>query len=382
MTSQAQTQLIDQEFRQQPGIWYFNHAAIGPWPRRTVQRVTELAQGSNTRIMANWLDWYAAEQRLRQRLGEILGAPDGSQISLTKNTSEGLSRIAAGLAWRDGDRVLLLSEEFSSNQWCWDRCTPDFVAVDQVKRQPGQPVHEALIEAAGPQTRLIAVSTVQYASGAALLLNELSEYCSERGILLVIDAIQSLGAFPLNVADCPVDAVACGSHKWLLSAEGVGFLYLSESLRQALRPTQAGWRMVSEPFKFAGALSEPANDGRSLEAGTLNTVGIVALEASLSLYQELGADTVERIIRGHTNRLLAGLTDLGLDVRTPADPAQHAGIVAFSLGDESATRSAYSTLTERGVCCAVRGGLLRLSPHYSTPAQHVDDVLNMLTELL
>ncbi|MEM7707747.1 MAG: aminotransferase class V-fold PLP-dependent enzyme [Pseudomonadota bacterium] len=382
MTSQAQTQLIDQEFQQQPGIWYLNHAAIGPWPLRTVQRVTELAQGSNTRIMANWLDWYGAEQRLRQRLGDLIGASDGSQVSLTKNTSEGLSRIAAGLDWRDGDRVLVLSEEFSSNQWCWDHCTPASVTVDSVKRQPGQPVHEALIEATTPQTRLISVSTVQYANGTALLLKELSQHCRERGILLVVDAIQSLGAFPLDVTDCPVDAVACGSHKWLLSAEGVGFLYLSDSLRQALKPTQVGWRMVSEPFKFAGALSETASDGRGLEAGTLNTVGIVALEASLSLYQELGADSVEHIIRGHTKRLLGGLADLGVDVRTPADSAQHAGIVAFSLGDENATRDAYNALSEKGVFCAVRGGLLRLSPHYSTPPQHIDDVLNMVASVL
>ncbi|MFK7958557.1 MAG: aminotransferase class V-fold PLP-dependent enzyme [Lysobacterales bacterium] len=377
------TRKIAAEFPQLPDIQYFNHAAMGPWPLRTRQAVAEFAGHCGTDLLKHWPKWYAKEKALRETLGRLIGAPEGgSNISMTKNTSEGLSLIAAGLDWEDGDQVLTLAEEFSSNRWSWQECTPPSVQVVEVPRACHQPPHEALIQHCAANTRLIAVSTVQYVCGTALNLAALSEYCQANSILLVIDVIQSLGALPLDITSTPVDAVACGSHKWLMAAEGLGLLYTSETLRHALRPRQAGWRMVPDPFQFPASASARATDGRGLEAGTLNTLGMMALSASVSLYEEVGANEVLRRIQRNTACLISAAKNLGLPLATPDDPAQQSGIVSLRHRDGEKTANLLNRLSAAGAVCTMRGGYLRISPHYSTPLEHVENLCQLISENL
>lgn len=381
MTTDAKTKLIAGEFPQIPGIHYFNHAALGPWPLRTREAVNRFVSQCGTDLLRNWPSWHATEQQLRRRIGRVLGAAQGSDdISMTKNTSEGLSLIASGLDWQPGDQIVTLKEEFSSNRWPWQHCTAAQVSVREVQRDLQQPAHEALMAACGPRTRLIAASTVQYVSGEALNLAALSQFCRQRNILLVIDAIQSLGAMPLDLSATPVDALACGSHKWLLAAEGLGFLYTSPALRERLSTSQAGWRMVSEPFQFPAQPLPPAPDGRVLEAGTLNTVGMVALNASLSLYEELGAELVEDRIRRNSARLIETALAKGMTLATPKDPDRHGGIVSLKLASEEHTRRLFSHLGEQGAVATMRGHWLRLSPHYCTPLSQIDRLCGLLTD--
>ncbi len=383
MTMDAMTQKIAQEFPQRANLQYFNHAAMGPWPLRTQQAVTQFASQCGPDLLQHWPNWYAKENTLRETIGRLIGAPDGGRnITMTKNTSEGLSMIASGLAWREGDEVLTLAEEFSSNRWSWQQCTPASVKVVEVKRSPNQAPHEALIQHGNPNTRLIAVSTVQYVSGTALNLPQLSDYCRENDILLVIDAIQSLGALPLDISQTPVDAVACGSHKWLLAAEGLGFLYTSEALRQELRQRQAGWRMVPDPFQFPANASARAIDGRGLEAGTLNTMGMLALSASLSVYEEVGASEVLRRIKRNTSYIMEAANTLGLPLATPEDPAQQSGIVSLKHREASKTPMLFNQLSAAGAVCSMRGGYLRISPHYSTPMEHIESLCQQISKHL
>ncbi|MEM9530766.1 MAG: aminotransferase class V-fold PLP-dependent enzyme [Pseudomonadota bacterium] len=380
MDTVARNSLLEREFQLADDLIYLNHAALGPWPQRTVETVQRFAAQNGVDGPRHWSTWYQGEQRLRDRIARLIDAPDAAQVTLMGNTSQGLSLLARGLSWRPGDQVLTLAEEFSSNRWPWEQLTPQDVALQQIKRPPGQPVHEALIAALGPKTRLVAVSSVQYVTGELADLEALVDACRRRGVLLVVDAIQSAGAIHLPLASLGVDAVATGSHKWLLAPEGVGFLWLGPALADQLTGSQAGWRMAPEPFRFAKEIDQPAAGGRRFEPGTLNTLGLLALDASLSLYEELGPGWVTARVQELTAQLIEGARRLGIGVATPADAAQRGGIVALDDGDPDVNRQLFKALSEHGVMAANRGGLLRVSPHYHTRAAQIDQFLEALAE--
>ena len=153
---------------------------------------------------------------------------------------------------------------------------------------------DALIGAINERTRLMAVSSVHFATGYRYDLQKLSRLCRERGVLFSVDAIQSLGAARFDLDSVAADFVICGGHKWLLAPEGLGFLYCRPELRDRLELHQFGWAMRESPYGFEEADWQPAASARRFEAGTPNMLGIHALDASLSLFEEVGMDSVEQ----------------------------------------------------------------------------------------
>ncbi len=380
--SAAPETLIAAEFPLATDLIYLNHAALGPWPRRTADAVAAFARENMTQASRNWTQWYAAERSLRERLARLLNVPAADDIALVKNTSEALSLVALGLDWRDGDNVVLAACEFPSNRQPWEACARRGVEVRAVPLTPGPDCHEALIQACDRRTRVLTVSSVQYATGVRMNLSALGRFCARAGILFGIDAIQSLGALPLDATALAADFVAAGAHKWLLAPEGIAFVYTRPELRERVALYQFGWRMSERPFDYDAAPGAPTSSGRRFEPGTLNTAGIIALDASLSLHEELGADFIGARVLENSAFLIAGLAGLGLEVITPAAPAAHAGIVAASAGTLERTRAMYRALRAAGVLSAMRGGNLRLSPHYHNSIDQLGVVVARLAEAL
>ncbi|MDX1626841.1 MAG: aminotransferase class V-fold PLP-dependent enzyme, partial [Wenzhouxiangellaceae bacterium] len=229
---------------------------------------------------------------------------------------------------------------------------------------------------------LVAVSSVRYDTGTRLDLERIGRACRNHGALLAVDAIQHLGAVPLDVSALPVDFVVAGSHKWLLAPEGLAVFWSSPAARARLRPTQAGWRMWPDMFDFARCDWSIPDSARRFEPGTLNTAGIQALLASVSLLLELGelerADALER----NVDRLADGLASIdGVRVVTPLDPARRAGIVTFEAEGLEPAKTVRA-LRERDVFCADRGHGIRLSPHCYTPPGQLDRALEAIADLL
>jgi selenocysteine lyase/cysteine desulfurase len=370
------------EFPQDPGLCYLNHAAVGPWPRRTAQAVARFAQQNMTHGAEDYPAWLQVEQRLRARLARLINAPGPSDIALVKNTSEGLSIISQGLDWRDGDEVIGLHGDFCSNEMVWEQLRDRGVVYRPVDALQAPDPEGALIAALSGRTRLLAISTVHFATGYRFDLARLSAACQARGVLLSVDGIQSLGAVRFDLEQVPADFVTSGGHKWLLSPEGLGFLYCRPSLREELALHQFGWAMREAPYAFESDTWSPARSARRFEPGTPNMIGIHAMDASLSLFEEIGVDQVEERLARRVVRLEAGLRTLpDIDIVTPADAQKRAGILTFRHTRIKGSEL-HAALMGQRVICAGRAGGVRLAPHFYTPDTQLDRALELIRQTI
>ncbi|WP_312942050.1 aminotransferase class V-fold PLP-dependent enzyme [Stutzerimonas balearica] len=371
---------LENEFPQAPGLRYLNHAAVAPWPRRASSAVSQFAEQNATLGARDYPQWLKIENRLRERLARLLNAPTSADVALVKNTSEALSFVAFGLNWRAGDQIVISDEEFPSNRVVWEALQPQGVEVIQVSLAGADPEAD-LLAACTPRTRLLAVSAVQYASGIRLDLNRLGHGCEQRGVLLCIDAIQQLGALPFDVQQSRCAFAMADGHKWMLGPEGLGVFYCRSDLRPQLKLHEYGWHMLEHAGDYDRSDWQPARSARRFECGSPNMLGAVALEASLSLLEEVGMHQVAASLNERMEWLRAGLRQLpGIELLSPAQPERSAGIVTFRLAG-SANQALFEQLKAEQVVCALRGGGIRLSPHFYTPAEVIDDTLALLRSL-
>ena len=373
--------LWDEEFPQDPGICYLNHAAVAPWPKRAAEAVVGFARENACQGARDYPRWMQLEHELRGQFQRLLNAPSKTDIALVKNTSEAISLVAMGLDWTEGDEVLLSDQEFPSNRIPWQALATLGVKVRQVSLDGDDP-EAALIAAMGPATRLLSISSVQYASGLRMDLQRLGQACRERGILFCVDAIQSLGALPLDVQAIDCDFAMADGHKWLLGPEGLGVFYCRKDARDRLKLTQFGWHMVEALGDYDREDWTPASSARRFEPGSPNTLAQHALSASLALLNEVGAERVQEALQQRTAYLLQSITALpGARLLSPTAPERRAGIVTFTFQGVD-NDWLYRQLMDAGVICASRGGGIRWSPHFYTHHAVLDRALTILRRLL
>ena len=371
---------LTDEFPLIEGLRYLNHAAVAPWPRRAAQAVTAFAQQNMTLGARDYPLWLKTEQLLRERLMRLLNAPSCADIALVKNTSEALSMVAFGLDWKPGDQVVISNEEFPSNRVVWEALRPQGVEVIQVSLHDADP-EAALLAACGPRTRLMSVSAVQYASGLRLDLPRLGEGCEQRGVLLCIDAIQQIGALPFDVQRSRCAFAMADGHKWMLGPEGLAVFYCRRDMREVLKLHEFGWHMLEHAGDYERATWEPAHSARRFECGSPNMLGAVGLEASLSLLEEVGMDQVGAALEDRVAHLSAELMAIpGARLLSPSEPARRAGIVTFAL-DGWDNSTLFKRLNTEQIVCALRGGGVRLSPHFYTPPAIIEQTLSVIRDL-
>jgi selenocysteine lyase/cysteine desulfurase len=224
------------------------------------------------------------------------------------------------------------------------------------------------------------VSSVQYARGLRLDLERLADFCRGRGILLGVDAIQSLGALPFDLARLPVDFLAADGHKWMLGPEGLAVLYVGPALRPRLRLHEYGWHMMAQAGDYESSDWAPAADATRFECGSPNMLGIYGLEASLSLLLEVGMASVQAAIVDRVEHLIGLVDRHGFELLSPREPERRAGILTFRVpGIDSA--ALYHRLMARGVICAQRGGGVRFSPHFYTSEETLHRAVALAAEL-
>ncbi len=371
---------ISAEFHLFPDICYLNHAAVAPWPRRTVAAVKRFAEENATLGARRYDQWLRVEQALREQLRDLLNAPHADDIALLKNTSEGLSVVAHGLSWKAGDNIVISHEEFPSNRIVWESLQEQGVELREADLRDGTSPEDALLALRDDRTRLLAVSSVQYASGIRLNLRRLGDYCHRHGILFCVDAIQSLGVLPMNVQEIHADFVAADGHKWMLGPEGVAVFYCRASLREQLRLHQYGWHMIERVGDYDRRDWQPARSARRFWCGSPNMLGIHALHASLSLLLEIGMEKVSQLALDNAEYLLDHLGRLHqLQLVTPTAADRYAGIVTFRHHEADPTLL-WRYLAESGVVCAQRGGGVRLSPHFYNKKESLDYAIKLIAE--
>lgn len=373
--------LLDREFPDRRNldvgkrrIVHMNHAGVAPWPMRAVQAARQFAEDNAAAGAMHYPAWDALVGEVRQRLAELLNATPG-EIALTKNTSEGLSLVAAGVDWRPGDNVVVGAQEFPSNRLVWESLKKRFgVDVRLADLQASSSPEDALIASMDADTRLLAVSSIQFSDGRRMDLVALGEACRKRKALFCIDAIQSLGAAPFDARAVGADFVCADGHKWLLAPEGTGVLFCRQDLLSTLKLSQYGWRMNADPYDYEASQSQHATDAQRLECGSLNHLGLHAMHASLGLLLEVGLELVHRGVQSKIDYLLEHADPALFESVTPVDPEKRGGIVTLRpLKVEPV--SVFAHLKQQRVFCAMRAGGVRLSPHFYTTREHLDYAL-------
>ncbi|MBV9880225.1 MAG: aminotransferase class V-fold PLP-dependent enzyme [Gemmatirosa sp.] len=358
---------------------FLNNASTGPLPARTVAAVEAFTRRRAEPWRIGDTELFETLARGRDLVARLIGA-DASEIALLNNTTYGLNFAARALPLGAGDVVLSFDREFPANVYPWMALADVGVRFEQVPCVDALPDEEALVRALDrPEVRAVTVSWVQFSTGYRVDLARLGALCRAHGKFFVVDAIQGVGAVPIDVHACQIDVLACGAQKWLLSPWGTGFLYVRRALVDALTPSSVGWMAVRGADDFSRLVDYDftlRDDARRFEVLTLPFHDFAGMNASLGLFHEIGPAAIAAHVARLADRIVAW-AESRTDVRlvTPADPARRAGIVSLAPGDPL---SASQRLKAAGVAHSVREGAVRLSPHGYNTEDEIDRVLAVL----
>jgi selenocysteine lyase/cysteine desulfurase len=340
---------------------YLNHAAVSPTSTRVRDAVQVWMDDLVDHGMANIVSWVRAERETRALAGRMLGAAV-DEVAFVHSTSHGLGTFAEGLAWQAGDEVAVCTElEYPANVYPWMHLADRGVSLRPVAATDGGVTCEAVAKAIGPRTRVVSVSSVEFATGVANDLEAIGEICRERKVLFCVDGIQSVGAFPMDVAKANIDFLAADSHKWQLGLSGIGIAYVRREILPHLRPAVVGWKSVKNPLDFDHLHFELRDDAAKLEEGTQSFATILGMGAALALLDEVGIDRVAGHIIAWLEEVEKALATLGLDPGPPR--AVRKGILTFrppsGTAEEFVNRAG-----QAGLVLSARRGRVRISPHF------------------
>ena len=379
----SQIEIWDQ-FRDQMPItrkWaYFDNGAVAPLSAPARDAMSNWSTGAANNGDTDWLQWLRGAERTRQTTASLLNAA-ASEVALVPNTTAGISLVAEGFPWDKGDNVVIPANEFPSNAYPWLNLASRGVESRRVPIDGNCVNLNRIAEACDRRTRMISVSWIGYATGWRIDVGELVRMAHDRGALVMLDAIQGLGLFPLDVQKTGVDFVAADGHKWMLGPEGAGILYLRQEHIADLRPMCVGWNSVDHASDYSKIELRLRHSASRYEGGSNNMAGFLGLGASLDLLAGLGLSAsqsplAERVAQ-ITELACEGLESVGAQIVSNRDEKHRSGIVAFDLPGRDLPVERKRCL-EAGVVLSCRGGYLRISPHAYVNEEDVNRLVKAL----
>lgn len=380
MTDPRFRELRDREFPWTADVTYLNNASIGPLPERTRRVLDAFAARRATPHLLPDRELQQMLADARAAAARLLNA-EVEEVALAPNTTVGVNTAAGALPIAAGDTVLLSDREFPANVYPWLVLRERGVHVELARTTPeGWPDEAYLLERLrDPRVRVLAISFVQFANGFRADLETLGRACRENGTFLVVDAIQGLGQCELDVCRVPVDVLACGAQKWLLSPWGAGFVWVRRDLIADLQPPMAGWMAFEGTDDFT-RLTEYRTayraDARRFEVGTLPFQEMQAMTVSVDLLLDLGIDRIAAHLRELKRPLVEAASRGAFALTSPTDGVHESAIVCVRTADVPRTHQA---LRDAGVVCVMREGSIRLSPHWYNTPEEIGRVLEILT---
>ncbi len=358
-----------EEFPVTKKLVYLNHAAVAPLPHCAAKAMQDLAQDALENGSNNYQQWMACYAGLREATARLINAKPG-EIAIVKNTSEGIATVAIGIAWKPGDIVVAFKEEFPANMYPWRRLESLGVQIRWLS------IFDPLdrIDEAAKGARLLAISYVQYLSGFRADLIKIGEICRRRNCFFFVDAIQGLGAFPLDVEAAQIDALAADGHKWLLGPEGCGILYVRKDRQPEIEPVELGWTNVANYADYASRDMTLRSDAGRYEGGTLNTIGCFGLRAAFELLLEAGIERIAPAVQSLGDQIWNGAKQLGYETLGIRTPETAAGIVSIRKPGVEA-QFIVAKLKQAGYIAAPRQGWVRLAPHFYIAPGEIDALL-------
>ena len=357
---------------------YLNHAAVSPPPTSTVDAVASQLKDVVENGSLHYRSWVAVKERARSLAAAMIGARS-EQIAFMRNTSDGISTVANGMRWKPGENVVTFRREFPSNIYPWLRVRNAFgVEVRMADEINGRIDLDELIGLIDEKTRVVAISQVQYGSGFRADLERLGRAARKVDALLVVDVIQGMGVLPTDVAAELIDVAAGACHKWLLTPEGIGVLYLSERARARIEPTLVGWVSVRDPEDYSNFDQEWREGALAWETGTAATALIHGLDASLRLLTEIGVERIASHLKELTDYMCERLEGRSYEVLSSRKSGEDSQIVCIRHKGGQTANELYSHLKKQGIITAPRGDRLRISPHVYNLKSDIDTLIDAL----
>ncbi len=367
------------EFPNTDHFIYLDHAGVSPVSLRVKEAVSRFLQNATGETPLDYSSWGIKIEEARANCAKLIGS-ELEEVAFVKNTSHGISIVASGLEWKEGDNLLVFEKEFSSNIYPWLNLEKSGVEVRFIPLRDERILFEDIESLIDSRTRLITMSSVQSVNGFRIDLSKLGDLCKSKGILFFVDAIQSLGAVSIDVNECGADFLAADGHKWLLAPEGIGIFYCRGELASQINPNLIGWKSVVDEFNFESFDFKLKENALRFEEGSFNTIGIYALGAAVELLLEVGVDNIEQSIHELGDLIIKESEKRGFLLRTPKDKMERGGIISFSGNFDP--KEVAEKLLEMKIVVNYRGGALRVAPHFYNTQEEILKLFEALDKIL
>jgi selenocysteine lyase/cysteine desulfurase len=362
---------------------FFAHAAVTALPRCVADAVCQYTRESSENPQ-EFGEVYRQIKSAREVCAQMIGA-DAGEIALLGPTSLGLSLFANGLPWQAGDEVVCYQGDYPANVYPWLELRRRGVVVRYLKPdRPGEITPELVAGELTERTRLVALASAHFFTGYRIDVDAIGRMLGARGVLFALDAIQTLGAFPLSVDH--VDFLSADAHKWMLGPLAMGIVYVKKTRFDLLRPTLLGAWNVHSPHFHAQDQIEFVPTAQRYEPGVLNTAGIYGMKAALELLLGHGLEHVAARLLDLKAYLLAGLDSLGFQLAGPRAGERASSTTTFFHESVPAGRL-FAALEKQQIIVSMRHDralreYLRFSPHFYNTEAEIDRALEILARAL
>ncbi len=285
--------------------------------------------------------------------------------------------VANTVDWRSGDNVVLAECEYPGVIYPWLNLVRRGVEVRMTPAPNGQVDMDALVERMDARTRVVSISHVEWTSGYRCDVGRLGRLCRQRGIVLVVDAIQSVGVTPVDVQEMGADVLVAGCYKWMLGIPGTAVMYVRRDAMPALLPDRAGQAGVKTSMAARPDLVWK-DDAMRYQVGSESTAALLVLESSLVLLLESGVERTHAHITALLDRLIPGLQRLGMTITSSLTPETRSTILSFTTGDAARDETLHKHLLEQNVIVSLRPHGIRVAPHFYNAPEDADALLRAI----
>lgn len=357
---------------------YLNHATHGPFSARTVAALNRVGEAF---AMPPSIDGNAREAEIASARANVAALVNGDprRVAFVGNLGDAMGLCAAGIDWHPGDNVVIPGSEFPSVVYAFLNLQSQGVEARLIEKDAdGQTDLGRIAEAIDRRTRALVISHVEFMDGFRNDLVAIGRLCQERGVLSIVDATQSMGAWPIDAQESGIDVIAAHGYKWLMAGYGFGPIHFSERAIARIRPVYVGRLSVNKGFEDLDYALDWREGALRYQAGGINWFGIAAFNASAELIRAVGPATTARHTFALTDRLLAAAAGLGYQITSSLEPTHRSAIVSFSSGSRESDARIVAALAERHVAVSLRGRGIRVAPYFYNTTADLDRLIEGL----
>lgn len=357
---------------------YLNSAAVSPLPTTAVDAVVSQLNDVAGNGSEHYTDWIATKNRSRAVLAEMLHVQP-EQIAFMRNTSDGFASVANGITWESGDNIVSFAGEFPSNFYPWRMVRDRFgVELRMCPERDGRIDLDGFIGLIDSNTKLVAISSVQFSSGFCADLERIGKAARAVDALFAVDIIQGLGQMGYDLPAQFVDIASGASHKWLCAPEGCGYVYISDRARERVQPSFVGWISVETPWDFEDRQQPFKPNALAWESGTGASALFYGLEQSLKLLQDTGLEQIESYLTELSNQLCEMLAGKNYEIVSSRRPGELSAIVCVKNTDGMHCGEIAERLQKEKIIVSPRGDRLRIAPHFFNTTADIERLVENL----